>query len=208
MSVSVTWRDFLTAEDIRALADVRSIVSIALQSQYSHSEKYRRLGELFNEELDASPQLDSFYRFGLNPETATGVWLDWWGMRVGASRLIEIEGVQTRLDDDLYRFLIFYRAAVNIRGSTSAAINGLLTKLTGYPAFVSDYQDMTIRVTVKAKLSSVEASILKNYGLLNRPAGVLAKIVVIDPDARYLGFYGQDLTTFNQGVFYKPEEYD
>ena len=58
MAVSVTWRDIWTEEDFKALPNVRSLVSIALQSQYSHSEKYRQLGDLFRDEIDASPWLD------------------------------------------------------------------------------------------------------------------------------------------------------
>lgn len=55
MADSATWRNILSVEDFRKLSNVRSLISIALQSQYSHSERYRQLGLLFNAELDASP---------------------------------------------------------------------------------------------------------------------------------------------------------
>lgn len=73
MADSATWRNILSVEDFQKLSNVRSLISIALQSQYSHSERYRQLGLLFNVELDASPQLDAFFNFILNPGTASGV---------------------------------------------------------------------------------------------------------------------------------------
>lgn len=112
MADSATWRNILSVEDFRKLSNVRSLISIALQSQYSHSERYRQLGLLFNAEIDASPQLDAFFNFILNPDTASGVWLDWWGKRVGVNRNLVVDGQDTRLDDEFFRFLIFYRAVV------------------------------------------------------------------------------------------------
>lgn len=199
---SVTWRNFKTEGDVRAVPNARSLISIALQSQYSHSEKYRAMGQLFQDEIDASPQLDSFYRYGLDPRTATGAWLDWWGKRVGASRTLNIGGVDTLLDDDAYRFLIFYRALCNISGGTSETTNRLLTKLMGHECFVIDHQDMTMDVYVYADLTAMELAIIREYGVLNRPAGVKCKIIIESPDQRVLGFRGQELQTFNTGVFH------
>lgn len=176
MADSVTWRNILSVTDFRKISNVRSLISIALQSQYSHSERYRQLGLLFNAEIDASPQLDAFFNNVLNPDTALGVWLDWWGKRVGVNRNLVVDGVDTRLDDEFFRFLIFYRAVVNVSNGTSETINRLLTKLIGLPVFVSDYQDMTIRIRIVGEPTSVQVAILKNYGLLNRPAGVLVNV--------------------------------
>jgi len=199
---SVTWRNIAAEDDTRAVPDFRSLVSIALQSQYSHSERFRALGALFQQELDASPQLDALYRYGLDPRTSTGAWLDWWGKRVGASRTLTVNGVDTLLDDDAFRFLIFYRALANISGGTSEVTNRLLTKLMGYPCFVVDHQDMTMDVYVYADLTPMELAIIREYGVLNRPAGVKCKIIIESPDQRVLGFQGQELETFNTGVFH------
>ena len=191
MADSVTWRNILSVADFRKISNVRSLISIALQSQYSHSERYRQLGLLFNAEIDASPQLDAFFNNILNPETAVGVWLDWWGKRVGVTRNLLIDGVDTRLDDDFFRFLIFYRAVVNVSNGTAETINRLLTKLIGLSVFVSDYQNMSIRIRIVGEPTSVQIAILKNYGLLNRPA----------PNELVFGFFGSNLLPFNQGVF-------
>lgn len=201
MADSVTWRNILTVTDFRKISNVRSLISIALQSQYSHHERYRQLGLLFNTEIDASPQLDAFFNNILNPETAVGVWLDWWGKRVGVTRNLLIDGVDTRLDDDFFRFLIFYRAVVNVSNGTAETINRLLTKLIGLPVFVSDYQNMSIRIRIVGEPTSVQIAILKNYGLLNRPAGVLANIESVAPNELVFGFFGSNLLPFNQGVF-------
>ena len=200
MADSATWRNILSVEDFRKLSNVRSLISIALQSQYSHSERYRQLGLLFNAELDASPQLDAFFNFILNPDTASGVWLDWWGKRVGVNRNLVVDGQDTRLDDEFFRFLIFYRA-VNVSNSTAETINSLLTRLIGLPAFVNDYQDMTINIRIVGEPNSVQIAILKNYGLLNRPAGVLANVEAVVPNTLVFGFYGSKLLPFDHGVF-------
>lgn len=201
MADSATWRNILSVEDFRKISNVRSLISIALQSQYSHSERYRQLGLLFNAELDASPQLDAFFNFILNPDTASGVWLDWWGKRVGVNRNLVVDGQDTRLDDEFFRFLIFYRAVENVSNSTAETINSLLTRLIGLPAFVNDYQDMTINIRIVGEPNSVQIAILKNYGLLNRPAGVLANVEAVVPNTLVFGFYGSKLLPFNQGVF-------
>ena len=201
MADSVTWRNILSVADFRKISNVRSLISIALQSQYSHSERYRQLGLLFNAEIDASPQLDAFFNNILNPETAVGVWLELWGKRVGVTRNLLIDGVDTRLDDEFFRFLIFYRAVVNVSNGTAETINRLLTKLIGLPVFVSDYQNMSIRIRIVGEPTSVQIAILKNYGLLNRPAGVLANIESVAPNELVFGFFGSNLLPFNQGVF-------
>ena len=208
MADSVTWRNILIVTDFRKISNVRSLISIALQSQYSHSERYRQLGLLFNAEIDASPQLDAFFNNVLNPDTALGVWLDWWGKRVGVNRNLVVDGQDTRLDDEFFRFLIFYRAVVNVSNSTAETINSLLTRLIGLPAFVNDYQDMTINIRIVGEPNSVQIAILKNYGLLNRPAGVLANVEAVVPNTLVFGFYGSKLLPFNQGVFYPSKVID
>jgi len=204
MSDSVTFRNIFTEEDMRAMTNTRSLVSIALQSQYSHSEKYRQLGDLFREELDASPNLDDFYNHALNPETADGKFLDIWGERVGVSRKITVDGVETVLDDEFFRFLIFYRSMANISNATSATINSMITKLSGFQTKVFDRQDMTADIVIYGAVGSAIREIVKLYGLLNAPSGVLVRIRFVDPNTPVLGFYGSNHAPFNIGIF-NPE---
>jgi hypothetical protein len=194
----------ITEEDVRAIADTRSLVSIALQSQYSHSEKYRQLGDLFRQEIDASADVDNFYNHILNPETADGKFLDVWGTRVGVSRYITVDGTETVLDDEFFRFLIFYRSMANISNATSATINLMLTKLSGFKTKVFDRQDMTADVVLFGSVGSAIREIVRLYGLLNAPSGVQVNIRIIDPTVKVFGFLGSRHTPFNLGVF-NPE---
>ncbi|MFR1024943.1 MAG: DUF2612 domain-containing protein [Parasutterella sp.] len=88
----------------------------------------------------------------------------------------------------VFRFLIFYRAVVNVSNSTAETINSLLTRLIGLPAFVTDYQDMTITIRIVGDPSDVQIAILQNYGLLNRPAGVFGKCGTVVPNNLVFGF--------------------
>ncbi len=204
MSSSATFRNMITEEDIRSIADTRSLVSIALQSQYSHSEKYRQLGELFRNEIDASEELDNFFNHILNPETADGKFLDVWGERVGVSRYINVDDVETVLDDEFFRFLIFYRSMANVANATSATINSMITKLSGYRTKIFDRLDMTADIVIFGSASGAIREIVRLYGVLNSPSGVEINIRVVDPSAKVFGFKGSNHATFNIGVF-NPE---
>ena len=113
-----------------------------------------------------------------------------------------MNGEYVRFDDDYYRFLIFYRALCNIANATADAANQLLSMLTDTVVFVVDYQDMSINsIVIIGAISDLQAQILSQYGLLNRPAGVMTNLLVIYPDESIFGFDGSGLLPFNQGVF-------
>ena len=81
-------------------------------------------------------------------------------------------------------------------------MNDMLSQLTNTRTFVIDYQLMKISsVVIIGAISDLQAQILANYGLLNRPSGVLANYLIIYPDEQIFGFYGSELEPFNQGVF-------
>ena len=135
-------------------------------------------------------------------ESAAGVFLDWWGERVGVTRYIKVNGEYVRLDDDYYRFLLFYRARCNLSDSTCATMNRMLSQLTSERIFVVDYQDMTLQsIVIIGSISDLMATILQTYGLLNRPAGVMTNFIIIYPDEQIFGFEGSELQPFDQGVF-------
>ena len=78
----------------------------------------------------------------------------------------------------------------------------MLSMLTDTRVFVVDYQTMSISsVVIIGAISDLQSQILSTYGLLNRPAGVLANYLIIYPDEQILGFEGSDLLPFDQGVF-------
>lgn len=208
MSTTQTWEDLLQVEDVREMADVPSKASIAIQSQYAHAPNFKALASIFHESLDATAQLDQLLMDVADARTAKGVFLDWWGKRVGVDRLIEVDGEFVRFDDDYFRFLIMYRALCNLSDSSAATMNRLLSQLTDQQVFIVDYQNMSIRsIVVVGSMSDLQITILRAYGLLNRPMGVMANFLVIYPDDAIFGFAGSDLQPFDQGVFNPGQEF-
>lgn len=197
-----TWQDFLQVEDVREMSNVLDKTSTVLQSQYAASKRIGNLGKFFQKEIDATENIELLKEEVADMESAAGVFLDWWGERVGVTRYIKVNGEYVRLDDDYYRFLLFYRARCNLSDSTCATMNRMLSMLTDTRVFVVDYQTMAISsVVIIGAISDLQSQILSTYGLLNRPAGVLANYLIIYPDEQILGFEGSDLLPFDQGVF-------
>lgn len=196
-----TWRDIETTENVNALGNFASKTTKALQSQYSSGDRFKSLCAVFQSVMDATDDLDNLLAKVINPNTAEGIFLDWWGDRIGVSRNVNLNGVDTRLEDDIYRFLIFYKAISNISNSSIATMNELLSRLMGLPVFIIDNLDMTISVRVIGQPTDLQIVILQNYGLLNRGAGVGYNIIIQNPDTAIFGFKGSGLMPFNQGVF-------
>lgn len=202
MSDTQTWQNFLSVDDVKGIGDVKSKASIAMQTQFSGVPKLSKLAQVFHGEMDASDQLDQIHSVIADVQTAGGVFLDWWGERVGVSRYLEVNGQYVRFDDDYYRFLIMYRAVCNVSDSTAATMNKMLSTLTSTRVFVVDYQTMEIQsIVIVGEIPELQAHILQQYGLLNRPAGVLTNFLIIYPDEQIFGFDGQNLKPFDQGVF-------
>ena len=184
------------------MADIAALTTAAIQSQYALAERLKQTATAVRQGIDATADLDSLLSSVADMQTATGVFLDWWGERVGVSREIKVNGVYTVFDDDFYRFLLFYRARCNVANGTAATINALLRQLTATKTIVVDYQNMAISsIVIIGAVSDVQAQILATYGLLNRPAGVLANYLIIYPDEQIFGFDGSGLLPWNQGVF-------
>ena len=202
MADTQTWFNFASVEDVRGIPDVASTQSEAIQTQYAFSADFQNLGSLMQDVIDATPDLERLHAAAMDPQTAYGVYLDWWGQKVGVDRFIKVRGEYVRLDDDYFRFLILYRAACNISNGSADAANKLLQRLTDTTVFVVDYLDMSVNsIVIIGNISDLQAMILQTYGLLNRPAGVLTNLLVIYPDEQIFGFEGSTLMPFDVGVF-------
>lgn len=202
MSDSQTWQNFESAEDVREMADVTSNASVAMQSQYAHAPRMNAVGKILQDEIDATDQLEEIAGQVADVETAKGVFLDWWGKRIGIDRYIKVKDDYVRFDDDYFRFLLLYRAVCNVSDSTCATMNRMLSLLTSTRVFVVDYQNMALNsVVIIGNITEIQAQILQTYGLLNRPAGVMTNFLIIYPDEEIFGFEGSDLLPFDQGVF-------
>lgn len=202
MADTQTWFNFASVEDVRGIPDVASTQSEAIQTQYAFSVDFQNLGSLAQDVIDATPDLERLHAAAMDPQTAYGVYLDWWGQKVGVDRFIKVRGEYVRFDDDYFRFLILYRAACNISNGSADAANKLLQRLTDTTVFVVDYLDMSVNsIVIIGNISDLQAMILQTYGLLNRPAGVLTNLLVIYPDEQIFGFEGSALMPFDVGVF-------
>jgi len=125
-------------------------------SQYSASSKLCALISNFNDYIDPDVNLEAFYNYIWNIDTAVGYGLDVWGRIVGVNRVLTFnasdyfgfeEGedwfgfgqapfysgvLQTdnyTLTDEAYRRLIFAKAAANITDCSIPAINQILMNL-------------------------------------------------------------------------------
>ena len=202
MADTQTWFNFASVEDVRVIPDVASTQSEAIQTQYAFSADFQNLGSLAQDVIDATPDLERLHAAAMDPQTAYGVYLDWWGQKVGVDRFIKVRGEYVRFDDDYFRFLILYRAACNVSNGSADAANKLLQRLTDTTVFVVDYLDMSVNsIVIIGNISDLQAMILQTYGLLNRPAGVLTNLLVIYPDEQIFGFEGSALMPFDVGVF-------
>lgn len=85
------------------------------------------------------------------------------------------------LTDAAYRTLIYAKALSNISNGSIPAINAILRTL--FPGrgncYCTDGGDMTMTYTFHFALTPVERAIISQSGVLAKPAGIVASIVVI-----------------------------
>ena len=195
-----TWQDVFDDDNILESGNLLSMRTAALQSQYSASPHILALCEGFQNQLDASPQLDLIFNDIININTATGVSLDLWGRILAIPRTLNTKDAQITWPDETYRFLLLYKALANISSADAETQNRLLTELFEQNVYVLDNQNMTIRVVFEFFPSEEQAAILNNYGLLTRGAGVGWEFYQIIPEETF-GFDGSGLQPFNQAPF-------
>jgi len=177
-------------------------------SQYANSPILTALINNDAAYLLQTENLDAFFDDIWNVLTAQGYGLDVWGRIVGVSRTLQITvgdwfgfdqgvpGADTfgqgsffsgqaltdsfQLADDPYRRLILAKAAANITNGSIPAINQILLSL--FPGrgncYVTDDGDMTMTYTFDFPLSPVELAIVQNSGVLPKPVGVSASVVL------------------------------
>ena len=193
-----TWLDVLAVDDFEKITNVLDPVSVAIQPQYAHAERIRALCTIFHDETDATGYLEKIAEIS-SLDSSYGTFLDWLGERIGASRAVTHDGTTVELDDILFATLLRWKLVQNIASSDSQSINALIEKLTGSKIPVKDTGAMTITLDVVDAISAENLVLLRHYAPEIRPAGV-ELIFTADYDS-ILGFNGQNLSTFNFGVF-------
>lgn len=192
-------------------------------SQYANSPIICGLIESLNDCLDPSKNIDDFYRTIWNLSTAEGIGLDIWGRILGISRYILITeknqflgsslsdkdlqnfklNTNYKMNDEMFRSMLFIKAYSNIIYCTAYHINQLLTNLFKKrgPAYYVKNGTMKARYVFEFNLSAIEKAVLISADLLPRPTGVL--IDYYEPDiTKTFGFIESGLAPFGEGAFY------
>ncbi|OBX10422.1 hypothetical protein QV09_05605 [Gallibacterium salpingitidis] len=192
-------------------------------SQYANSPIICNFIESLNTCIDPSKNIDDFYNLIWNLNTAKGIGLDIWGNIVGINRYILINeknqflgsslsdkdledfklNTNYRMNDEMFRSMIFMKAYSNIIYCTAHHINQLLSNLfkkRGRAYFVKN-GTMKARYVFEFNLLPVEKAVLISTDLLPRPTGVL--IDYYEPDiTKTFGFIEAGLAPFGEGAFY------
>jgi hypothetical protein len=186
-------------------------------SQYANSPVLLQLVENMARYFATDQNLDNFYRYIWNVDTATAYGLDVWGRIVDVSRQVSIpidepyfgfkdtgntpfndapfyNGNQATTkylieDDNVFRRLIIFKAMLNISNLSVPSINRMLWYFFAGRGrcYVADTRHMTIEYVFHFPLQPFEVAILTNSECTPRPAGVLATVRQI-LDNNYIGF--------------------
>lgn len=175
-------------------------------SQYANSPILMGLIESFNDAMDQTANMESFYDDELNIVTAQGYGLDVLGRIVGVVRTVAIPGDASYfgfeeanswtgfnqstfyvggqitpnfvLSDESFRLLILAKAAGNISDGSIPSINNIL--MTLFPnrgdAYVVDNQNMSMDLHFTFPLTPIEQAIMLQSGVLPNPAGIVINL--------------------------------
>ncbi len=177
-------------------------------SQWANSPVLMQLLADMALNIDPSSDLENFYDYVWNVQTAQGFGLDIWGRIVGIGRYLNIaqkffgfeeagtvsadpfnqspffdgyfDNGTIALSDAAFRTLIIAKGAANICSSSIIAINALLNYVWSGRggAWCTDGENMTMTYTFNFTLSAVDLSII-NTGVLPKPCGVSYTIVQV-----------------------------
>lgn len=179
-----------------------------IQSQYSASRTIRALADSARVRIAPDADIALFYANIFNIATARGAGLDVWGRILGIGRKVDITELSDffgfygsdnepfdqapfwdgsarptgvyELADDAYRQLLLWKAMANIAAADAASLNNLLQGLfPGRNIVVYETGIMELTLFLYFPLEPWERTILKNYGLIAKGAGVELKWVEI-----------------------------
>lgn len=127
----------------------------------------------FNAAIDPTWQIENFYKYIWNVNTAVGYGLNVWGKIVGVSRVVPSSPPIT-LEDADYRTLILVKAAANVGNVTIPTLNKLLRAIFAGSGlvYVQDNLDMTLSYIFLFEPTPTQQAMVQYSGALPRPAGV------------------------------------
>lgn len=200
-----------------------------IQSQYSASPTIRALAESARIHIAPDADMELFYKQIFDIGTAQGAGLDIWGRILGMGRDVDVTdlsdffgfygsdnqpfdqapfwnglnqptGVYT-LSDEAYRQLLLWKAMANISAADAASLNRLLQGLfPGKNVVIYETGVMAIELILYFPLEPWERTILKNYGLIAKGAGVELNWVEIPYPV--FGFNEADYEPFDSEPFW------
>jgi len=182
--------------------------------------------------LNERHDFNEFYENFWDIETATGQWLDIWGVIVAVDRYLSVEqddyffgyeegdrqpfnsgifytgenlGTNVfRLNDDVFRRVIIAKAMANIAACDTESLNKILTFFfkDRGKTYVTRIGNMAMNFVFEFELEAWEKALLKRGDIFPRPAGVLVNNIVILPEGLFGFNEGFDYDTFNNGTYY------
>lgn len=172
-------------------------------SQYGNSAVISQLIQNMNTYIDPCADIDNFYNFVFDVQTAQGFGLKIWSRIVGISQSV-LNQLPSDFTDDQLRSFIFLKALSNISYASSPAINQLLQNwMAGRGrCYVNDLGNMMLQYKFEFALKPFEITIIQQSGIFLRPAGVGASILA--EAFPVFGFKEMGTTwawPFNQAVF-------
>ena len=199
-----------------------------VQSQYATSTTIRALIESARVRIAPDADISLFYQTIFDIESAQGIGLDIWGRILGIGRAIDIdvtdgyfgfyesdydtfdmspfytgEGVTQRyeLADNAYRELLLWKAMANISDASASSLNQLLLAMfPGQDIVVHESGVMSLELFIFFPLEPYQRSILQQYGLMAKGAGVGLKWVEIPYPV--FGFAEADYDPFDNSPFW------
>jgi len=156
--------------------------------------------------LSIDSDLQGFYDNFYNINTATGVWLDIWGVIVGVDRYLQVpsdnvffgfqegdalpfndgifySGTTTTdtfaLSDDVFRRVLIAKAMANIAACDAFSLNTILTYFfqDRGKCYVTQPANMTMNYIFEFYLTAWEKALFTQHKVFPRPAGVLVNAI-------------------------------
>lgn len=172
-------------------------------SQYANSPAICKLVYNMNEYIRPDANIDNFFNFIFNVDTAQGFGLDIWGRIVNVDRSFFTNTAYAQ-DDNAFRELVLLKALSNISASNAPSINQLLQNwMSGRGrCYVLDYGKMQMAYVFEFALKPFELDIITQGDIFLRPAGVGARVVILPGPVFGFSEAGTYLISpFNQAPF-------
>ena len=193
----------------------KSVISqYVVENTSDNATTIGKLCEYIEAQNDVSVDIQAFYDFAWNIDTAQGIWLDYWGAWVGVGRYINLPSAFTffgfdyagagqfdnsifydagntttnyPLEDSVYRRLILLKAFANISDCSIKTLNKILTTFFAGRgrAYAFDNEDMTIRINFEFDLYAWELAIMQQSGIFPKPVGVRIEFTFFNPDTMF-----------------------